>query len=176
MAYGFRGRQHSEQVLIQLSRLCPVLWQDGRVRWLLTTLLLLLMPMPASALGFDEALGLSTAVPRLRGLQAALAERERLDARLPASTGNPELMLMPGWGLGAGPIWQASLEQSWNMAGLARARRQAAANERAALAAAGLQDGNGTAEIRQTSPGLPITVLFGTRPKLFSKHERYETD
>jgi outer membrane protein TolC len=94
-----------------------------------------LWPASVAALTFDEALRLSMEAPRLRGLQTALAERERLDKQLPRATGNPELVLMPGWGLGAGPIWQATLEQSWNLDGLAAARRQAAAGERAALAA-----------------------------------------
>lgn len=125
----------SEDFLRHITRRPHQLWQHGGVRHLIVLFACALWPWPAAALTFDEALRLSTEAPRLRGLQAALAERERLDAQLPGATGNPEIMLMPGVGIGAGPIWQATVEQSWNLAGLASARRQAAAGERTALAA-----------------------------------------
>jgi cobalt-zinc-cadmium efflux system outer membrane protein len=101
-----------------------------------TVALLLLIAPPARALGFDEALRLTPQSPRMQGLKTALEVRMQLDAQVPNQTGNPELTVAPGIGLGASPglAFQLGVQQSWNLADLARARRQAAGGEREALA------------------------------------------
>ena len=97
-----------------------------------------LLATPARSLDFDAAIGLAPNQPQLAGLQAAQQLRRELDATLPTLSGNPEVALGPGVGVGpagSGPALQLALAQSWNLGGLPAARRQAAAAERAALAA-----------------------------------------
>ena len=108
---------------------------------LLSVLLFVSVSPSAIALGFDEALFSAGRTPRLLGSRAAFDARTRLDAALPAQTGNPEFTLSPGIGIGpqravGGPglALQVGVQQSWNLANLANARRRAAMDERAVLA------------------------------------------
>lgn len=109
-----------------------------------TFFLLLLLTVTGSAhgLGFDEALQLGDRTPLLQGSRSALAVRTRLDRGLPSQTGNPEIVVSPGLGYGTntaggnstGLALQVSVQQSWNLADLGKARRGAAGQERAVLA------------------------------------------
>ncbi len=108
---------------------------------LLAILLLVTAGPAAHALGFDDALLSASRTPRILGARAALETRNRLDADLPRQTGNPEVTVAPGLSLGSdratggpGLALQVGVQQSWNLANLAQARRRAAADERAALA------------------------------------------
>ncbi len=93
----------------------------------------------AAAVTFDQALTAAAQGPLIAGLEKAGRVRAHLDAQLPKQTGNPEFAV--GLGPGAppggsvGPAIQLSGGQSWNLADLAPARRQAAAAERLALGA-----------------------------------------
>lgn len=96
-------------------------------------------PGEARKLTFDEAIEASTAHPGHRGLADALEARRAGDAELGALANDPQLLVMPGYRWNpesaAGFEAQVQLSQSWNLAGLAGARRAAASKERAALAA-----------------------------------------
>ena len=98
----------------------------------------LLCPLPAHALDFAAAIGLTPQAPQLLGMQNALKTRTELDRDLPAVSGNPEVMLSPGVGfgpLGVGPALQLQLGQSWSLGHLGASREAAAKAERAALTA-----------------------------------------
>lgn len=109
------------------------------MRWLAAILFVLLLPaVPARALDFDAAIGLTPQLPQFVAAQKALQVRTELDRDLPSVSGNPEMMLGPGIGFGpsgTGPALQVALAQSWNLASLGQTREQAAKAERVALAA-----------------------------------------
>lgn len=93
------------------------------------------LPGPGHALGFDEALGAGAGIPAVKGVQVALQTRQQLDGLLPNLTGNPEFSAAVGPSLpGPGASLLVGAAQSWNLANLGSARRDAARAEREVLA------------------------------------------
>lgn len=86
-------------------------------------------------LTFDEALGLADQAPSVEGARAAVSAQRDLAGRISSQTSNPTLTVEPGYRLSAGSSsatrieGTASLTQSWNLAGLAARRREAARAE-----------------------------------------------
>lgn len=94
--------------------------------------LLLLCTRPCLGIGFDQTLALSEKTPVIEGTRQALKARSQGDAHISTSTGNPEISVSPGVAVtgGTGFEVQFGAQQSWNLAGLGDARREAARRER----------------------------------------------
>lgn len=94
---------------------------------------------PPKKISFDEAIGLSTAAPDVRGAERAIDEKREMRMRISNMTSNPQLYLQPGYRLAPSPNQglevQASVMQSWNLAGLSSARVTTAKLEESALSA-----------------------------------------
>lgn len=92
----------------------------------------------AQALSFDEAIALTLRAPEVDGAADVLRTREAEDGHIGRQTGNPTLWLQPGMRVvpseDRGFEGQVQLTQSWNLAGLGKARQRSAAAERRALA------------------------------------------
>lgn len=88
---------------------------------------------PTRAIGFDEAIDLVGERPSAIVRDEAAAARRGLDRRLTGSVSQPQILVQPG--LRVLPTerqtfaMQATVLQSWNVAGLGRARRAAARQE-----------------------------------------------
>lgn len=91
------------------------------------------------ALSFDEAIGLSVATPDVRGAERAVATKHALAGRISSMTENPQIYVQPGFRVlptpSQGVEIQASVMQSWNLAGLSSARKEAARVEEQELSA-----------------------------------------
>ena len=87
------------------------------------------------ALTFDEALGLAERAPSVEGGRSAVAAQRDLAGRISSQTANPEVRVVPGYRVTTSPSsetrWEgeASLAQSWNLAGLGSRRRESARAE-----------------------------------------------
>ncbi|TKD03315.1 TolC family protein [Polyangium fumosum] len=94
---------------------------------------------PPKTLSFDEAIGLSVATPDVRGAERAVATKHALGARISGMTENPQIYVQPGFRVlptpNQGVEIQASVTQSWNLAGLSSARKAAARVEEEELSA-----------------------------------------
>jgi cobalt-zinc-cadmium efflux system outer membrane protein len=104
---------------------CAVPTVDG----VMTVLTALLAATPVS---FDAALALAEEAPAVSAAQRAAALRERVSGRLTSMTSNPAVSLQPGVRTDSGatgPEGQVTVQQSFNLAGLAGARRDTAAHE-----------------------------------------------
>lgn len=93
----------------------------------------------AQPVTFDEAIRFSGEVPSVEGERRALALRRSMDRRIRRISGSTHVNVQPGYRVLQptetgfdGQIWAA---QTWNLAGLPRARRRAAAAERQGLGA-----------------------------------------
>lgn len=88
---------------------------------------------------FDEALGLSVETPDVRGAEQAVVEKHAMRGRISTMTSNPQVYLQPGFRVrpegNQGVEVQASVMQSWNLAGLSTARSTTARLEEAELSA-----------------------------------------
>jgi len=93
----------------------------------------------AEEVTFDEALALGARTPEVVGLQNALEARQAADEGMRAAVGSTTLTFMPG-----ALVYprqddafemQTNLTQGWSLGGLGEARREAALQEREALAA-----------------------------------------
>jgi cobalt-zinc-cadmium efflux system outer membrane protein len=86
---------------------------------------------------FDEALALGAGVPAAVGPARALEARGEGELSAPATTSQPQLTVYPGYrwqpDSDRGLDLQVTLSQSWSIAGLAGARREAARRERETL-------------------------------------------
>jgi outer membrane protein, heavy metal efflux system len=89
----------------------------------------------APAVTFDEALGLASRAPAVEAARAAAATTRDAAARLSSQTSNPQLSVEPAYRVSSSATsttsfeGQASLSQSWNLAGLSSRRREAATAE-----------------------------------------------
>ncbi|GEJ56680.1 TolC family protein [Anaeromyxobacter diazotrophicus] len=89
----------------------------------------------ADALTFDEALGLAERAPSVEAARAATSAQRDLASRISSQTSNPLLTVEPGYRISSSPTsttrfeGTATLSQSWNLAGLASRRREAARGE-----------------------------------------------
>lgn len=108
--------------------------------WLALTIaanIALAAPAAQKKLTFDEAIGLSVETPDVRGAERAVAAKHDLRGRMSTMTSNPQLYVQPGFRMlpaeNKGVELQASVTQSWNLAGLSRARTTAARLEEAEL-------------------------------------------
>jgi len=94
---------------------------------------------PPKQVSFDEALGLSVEAPDVRGAERAIKEKHDMRGRMSTMTSNPQLYLQPGYRVAPTPNQgvevQASVMQSWNLAGLSSARATTARLEESALSA-----------------------------------------
>lgn len=94
---------------------------------------------PPKKISFDEAIGLSAEAPDVHGAERAVQEKHEMRARMSTMTSNPQLYLQPGYRLAPVPNQgvevQASVMQSWNLAGLSSARATTARLEESALSA-----------------------------------------
>jgi len=94
---------------------------------------------PAKSVSFDEAIGLSIETPDVRGAERAVEEKHALASRISTMTQNPQLYLQPGYRVlpveNSGFEIQASVMQSWNLAGLSSARKTSARAEEEELSA-----------------------------------------
>ncbi|AKF08501.1 hypothetical protein [Sandaracinus amylolyticus] len=110
-------------------------------RLLLVVLVLLACPaaVRAQAISFDEALALGEDAPDVRGAERALASRARRDRDISDVTSATELQLVPGVRVlreqDRGFEGSIGVVQGWSLAGLGGARRRAAEDERAVIAA-----------------------------------------
>lgn len=88
---------------------------------------------------FDESIGASGSSPIVTGLEAAAEHKRRDDQDIPLQTQNPQLTVMPGARVNAGPDdgfeLQATITQGWNLEGYGQSRRAAATAETELLAA-----------------------------------------
>lgn len=95
--------------------------------------------LPSKVVSFDDAIGLSAASPDVRGAARAVEKKHEMNARISSMTENPQLYLQPGVRIlpveNQGLEVQGSVMQSWNLAGLASARKTAARAEEAELSA-----------------------------------------
>ncbi len=93
---------------------------------------------PPKKVSFDEAIGLSVETPDVRGAERAVVDKHEMLGRISTMTSNPQLYLQPGFRLAPTPNQgvevQASVMQSWNLAGLSSARVTTARLEEAELA------------------------------------------
>lgn len=98
-------------------------------------------PPAAGAVTFDEAIGLTAAAPEVRALDDALGARRTGDDRISDTTEHSRFYVMPGVRAlseqDRGFEGQVQIGHSWNLAGLADARRHTASEEREALSARG---------------------------------------
>jgi len=94
---------------------------------------------PLKSLSFDEAIGLSTGTPDVRGAERAVAVKHAMRGRISVMTDNPQIYVQPGFRVLPAPNQgveiQASVTQSWNLAGLSSARKAAARVEEEELSA-----------------------------------------
>lgn len=92
------------------------------------------------AVSFDQAIGLAEQAPDVQGARRAVSEQRALAGAIGPLAHNPQLTVQPGVRLAQpdarGFEIQASLTQSWSLAGLGEARREAVRAEGGALAAA----------------------------------------
>ncbi|EYF08783.1 TolC family protein [Chondromyces apiculatus] len=92
------------------------------------------------AVSFDQAIGLAEQAPDVQGARRAVGAQRALAGAIPSLDANPQILVQPGMRVAQpenrGFEIQASLTQSWNLAGLAGARRDAARAEGQALDAA----------------------------------------
>lgn len=92
----------------------------------------------ATTARFDDALALAVDTPAARAPERALEARGEGELSAPGATSQPQLGVQPGyrWAPEAdrGVEGQVTLTQSWSLAGLAGARRDAARREREVLA------------------------------------------
>lgn len=90
-------------------------------------------------IAFDEAIGLSSATPDVRGAERAVVEKREMRDRMSSMTSNPQFYLQPGYRVAPLPNQgveiQASVMQSWNLAGLSSARATTVRLEESALSA-----------------------------------------
>lgn len=93
----------------------------------------------AEEVTFDEALELGARTPEVLGLQSALEARQSADEGMRAAAGPTTLTFMPGALVyprqDKAFEMQTNLTQGWSLGGLGDARREAALQEREALAA-----------------------------------------
>ncbi|MGF1465530.1 MAG: TolC family protein [Sandaracinaceae bacterium] len=93
----------------------------------------------AGAVTFDQALDLGVRVPAARAPARALEARGQEELGAVGASAQPRVQVMPGYRFSPGPAQgldlQITVTQSWSLAGLARARRDAATEERAVLLA-----------------------------------------
>lgn len=94
---------------------------------------------PSKKVSFDEAIGLSVQTPDVQGTERAVAEKHEMRGRISTMTSNPQLYLQPGVRVAPTPNQgvevQASVMQSWNLAGLSSARTTTARLEEETLSA-----------------------------------------
>ncbi|UQA58707.1 TolC family protein [Polyangium aurulentum] len=94
---------------------------------------------PSKVVSFDDAIGLSAASPDVQGARRAVEKKHEMTSRISSMTENPQIYLQPGMRLlpaeNKGWEVQGSVMQSWNLAGLASARKNAASVEAAELSA-----------------------------------------
>lgn len=94
---------------------------------------------PSKKISFDEAIGLSIQAPHVRGAERAVEEKHALRGQISTMTSNPQLYLQPGYRVAPVPNQgvevQASVMQSWNLAGLSSARITTARLEESTLSA-----------------------------------------
>ncbi|MRG90981.1 TolC family protein [Polyangium spumosum] len=94
---------------------------------------------PPKVVSFDEAIGLSVTTPDVRGAERAVEAKHALGSRISSMTENPQLYVQPGFRVlptpNQGVELQASVTQSWNLAGLSSARKAAARVEEQELSA-----------------------------------------
>lgn len=118
-------------MLFCLAGLLP----QGGVAWARSSLAEATPPSPP--ISFSEALRLAALAPAATAPRRALAVRRRLDARIPALSGNPQLNVQAGYRAlpepERGPEVQITFTQPVNLAGYTGARRRAAAAEEQAL-------------------------------------------
>ncbi|HRI71484.1 MAG TPA: TolC family protein, partial [Polyangium sp.] len=92
---------------------------------------------PPKKVSFDEAIGLSVETPDVRGAERAVVDKHEMLGRISTMTSNPQLYLQPGFRLAPTPNQgvevQASVMQSWNLAGSSSARLTTARLEEAEL-------------------------------------------
>lgn len=110
--------------------------------WLALTLaanLATAVSTPSKKISFDEAIGLSVQAPDVQGAERAVAEKHDMRGRISTMTSNPQLYLQPGFRVAPIPNQgvevQASVMQSWNLAGLSSARTTTARLEEETLSA-----------------------------------------
>lgn len=110
------------------------------ISWLALTIaanITIAAPAAQKKLTFDEAIGLSAETPDVRGAERAVAAKHDMRGRMSTMTSNPQLYFQPGFRVlpaeNKGVEVQASVMQSWNLAGLSRARTTAARMEEAEL-------------------------------------------
>ncbi|AKT43076.1 TolC family protein [Chondromyces crocatus] len=88
---------------------------------------------------FDQAIGFAAEAPDVQGAQRAVGAQRALAGSISSLDANPQILLQPGMRVAPwenrGFELQASLMQSWNLAGLSGARRDAARAEGRALEA-----------------------------------------
>jgi cobalt-zinc-cadmium efflux system outer membrane protein len=95
-------------------------------------------PLPKQV-SFDQAIGLSIEAPDVRGAERAVVEKHEMRGRISTMTSNPQVYLQPGYRVAPvanqGVEVQASVMQSWNLAGLSSARVTTARLEEDVLSA-----------------------------------------
>ena len=88
---------------------------------------------------FDESIGASAMTPIVTGYADAVEDKRARDREIPLQSQNPQIQVMPGARVGAGPDngfeLQTTLTQGWNLGGYGKARQAAAAAETDALEA-----------------------------------------
>ncbi|MFO0681648.1 MAG: hypothetical protein U0234_06340 [Sandaracinus sp.] len=144
------------------------------MRALLLSLLLVAPPGIASAqatLTFDEAIGLAEDAPELQALDDALGARRRGDERISDVTELSRAYVIPGVRVldeqDRGFEGQVQIGHSWNLAGLADARRHSARDEREALSARA----RAAALARRLDAAYAWIVLFRVERSLALAHE-----
>ncbi len=94
---------------------------------------------PRRAVEFDVAIDLAIDTPALAVRERATAQRRGLDGRITGTVSQPQILVQPGMRVLPGErrslALQATVMQSWSLAGMGRARRTAARSETAEFAA-----------------------------------------
>lgn len=95
-------------------------------------------PLPKQV-SFDQAIGLSVEAPDVRGAERAVVDKHEMRSGISSMTSNPQVYLQPGFRVAPvanqGAEVQASVMQSWNLAGLSSARVTTARLEEDVLSA-----------------------------------------
>lgn len=95
------------------------------------------VPVAQKKVTFDQAIGLSVETPDVRSAERAVGAKRDMRGRMSTMTSNPQLYVQPGFRVlpaeNQGVEVQASVMQSWNLAGLSQARTTATRLEEAEL-------------------------------------------
>lgn len=82
-------------------------------------------PVP-KRISFDQAIGLSVEAPDVQGAERAVVDKRDMRTSISSMTSNPQVYLQPGYRVAPvanqGVEVQASVMQSWNLAGLSSSR------------------------------------------------------